>query len=460
MTSKYDGANVTADDAVVLGVLKVQSDKLGGLPKRLDVVDKVTDDAIVASEALLQRLHKHLPEQPLASARHQPHVIPIVQPWSEIVAEAETLRTGSVGIGDLLTPDEIASVDLHLAFLREDFDSLHRLDAIDWTIAGVAGTLAALVDTFLIKMPSSTGMLGGAPKKGGALSDYIREKLRNSMSADDVRELERCFPVPYDAAHSGGLTFPVSGLGPRTHRFQSFGHDPVLGFLFGTLDILSGSMTAIDSAGKLILQKTNDVAPGLSLFEALGRQLGHLKSDVGTRAGLPAPLMPLLQFLQVGSMGEKGRTIGEVVRLMYVQGYDFGHFLAMSVCPLIIESLVRLSYAAKRLTEGHDILDCVPFGLPGKPSPPKLNTMLFTAHLIATGVNAGRVCLSQNPLAVNYPEWIAFAKYSIVQLNWALVGKEAARLAHVQKTIDHRWSELNSTMEICWKTATTVESSG
>jgi hypothetical protein len=42
--------------------------------------------------------------------------------------------------------------------------------------------------------------------------------------------------VPYDVQ-------TMDGMFPRSHRFKSLGHDPVLGFVFGVLDILRGTVT-------------------------------------------------------------------------------------------------------------------------------------------------------------------------------------------------------------------------
>jgi hypothetical protein len=41
--------------------------------------------------------------------------------------------------------------------------------------------------------------------------------------------------------------------------------------------------------------------------------------------------------------------------------------------------------------------------------------MLFVAHMIATSVNAGRVAITRNPLAINDPEWVMFAKLGFRQ---------------------------------------------
>lgn len=42
--------------------------------------------------------------------------------------------------------------------------------------------------------------------------------------------------------------------------------------------------------------------------------------------------------------------------------------------------------------------------------------MLFIGHSAATAVNAGKVYFTKNPMAINYPQWVAFAKYSYKQL--------------------------------------------
>ena len=227
---------------------------------------------------------------------------------------------------------------------------MHRLDAVDWSICGVAGILAALVDIFLIQMPRHPGFLGNKPAEGGPLANWFKEKVNATLTPAQVRKLEFENWTPYDAATSSNLSQPVDGLGPRTHRFQSLGHDPILGWVFGVKDILVGTFTAIDKNGKWVVQAvdSNDAAvKTMDLFEAIGRQFGHLCSDVTTPAGLPAPLMPLLQMFQFGKFGRGEHTIGDVARIMYREGYDFRHFLAMSISPLLIEILVRLGYFAR-----------------------------------------------------------------------------------------------------------------
>ena len=68
--------------------------------------------------------------------------------------------------------------------------------------------------------------------------------------------------------------------------------------------------------------------------------------------------------------------------------------------------------------------------------------MLFIGHSAATAVNAGKVYFTQNPMAINYPQWIAFAKYSYKQLKWVLLEKPAARDAYVRGILNEQLAEI------------------
>ena len=75
-----------------------------------------------------------------------------------------------------------------------------------------------------------------------------------------------------------------------------------------------------------------------------------------------------------------------------------------------------------------------------------VNTMseTLTALRIASnqGVNAGKVYFTQNPMAINYPQWIAFAKYSYQQLKGVLIEKPSARDGYVRGIINEQLAEI------------------
>ena len=163
--------------------------------------------------------------------------------------------------------------------------------------------------------------------------------------------------------------------------------------------------------------------------------------------GLPAPLMSLFNLLQFGSIGEYEQTIAEIVQGMYYEGYDFIHFCSMSVSAMLIEVVVRVGHAIKRIKEGVSIKDAIPIST-NHEKMPKLGTMLFTAHSAATAINAGKVLFTENPMAINYLQWIAFVKYSYQQLKWGLITKPALRERHVLDVIDGELQEVYEAIDI------------
>jgi len=157
--------------------------------------------------------------------------------------------------------------------------------------------------------------------------------------------------------------------------------------------------------------------------------------------GLPAPMMALFNLMQFGSIGEEEQTIAEIVQGMYYEGYDFIHFCTLSIPVMIVEVVTRIGYSIKRIKEGHSVKESIPFST-NRDKNPKLATMLFIGHSAATAVNAGKVFFTKNPMAINYPQWIAFAKYSYQQLKWVLLEKPNARDAYVRGIIDEELNEV------------------
>lgn len=447
---------LSPDDQEKLKVLKFQAHNLQNTSQQVDELLTHQEERIKQVERLLDEYEIapiHL--QQVASAAMP--TATYIRSWAEIVADTKQNLADRALFPDILSLAEIAQIEQKLIILRGDFHSLHRLDALDWTICGVAGILAALLDIFLIQMPRHPGLLGGTAATGGPLSNWMRERINSTLSPKDIAQLEKANWVPFDAATSANLTTKIEGLGPAVHRFHSLGHDPILGFIVGVADILRGTFTAIDSSGRLILQPVAICDPAIltmNLFEAIGRVFGHLLSDVATPAGLPVPLMPLLQFFQFGEIGARGHTIGEVSRIMYRSHYDFRHFMAMSVSPLLIEFIVRLSYLAKRRYEGYSLTKALPFEISPDDHKPKLRTMLFVAHLLSTAANAGKVAIGQNPLLINYSQWVAFFRYAVPQLKWLFFDQATAQSDFVQQHLIDDWTALDSSLDATWRLVT------
>ena len=408
------------------------------------------EERIKASEQLLAELGYDLPT--MSSRRSDVTTSnALARPsWEDLCREAIEVVGTDVTIESLFTEEELRENALAVRQLNEEYNQIHRLDKFDIAIAAAAGLLAGAVDILLVGIPQKTpdGL------KAGPLSNYIRDAFDKKFPPDEMERLanSKVSKVPYDAQDNRNTTVNVEGLSAYYHRLLSLGHDPLLGFVFGVADILSGRMTTIDKAGKVVSQVMENYADRTEadVFAAIAKQIVHLKSDMTTSMGLPAPLMGLFNLLQFGSVGEYEQTIAEIVQGMYYEGYDFVHFCSMSVSSMLVEVVVRIGYAIKRIKEGVAIKNAIPLSTDHEKMP-KLGTMLFTAHSAATAINAGKVLFTENPMAINYPQWIAFAKYSYQQLKWGLITKPALRDRYVLDAIDGELQEVYEDIDLLFE---------
>ena len=135
--------------------------------------------------------------------------------------------------------------------------------------------------------------------------------------------------------------------------------------------------------------------------------------------GIPIPGWSYLQLLQFGSLGEKERTIAEVTRYMYLEGYDIRHFTSMSIVNAVIEILVRIYFfltQEMRHTKGVHLsasereYEEIKLNI-------KKHNMLAISYAIASFGNAVKIAAySGNPTAFNLPLWIGMIKEAIGQL--------------------------------------------
>ncbi len=141
--------------------------------------------------------------------------------------------------------------------------------------------------------------------------------------------------VPFDIV-AGSKKFQLGGLNKGlsgdSHRFRTLGHDPVLGYVFGTANIMTNTMTTFSGASYHIKYVQNaagvyvptiyahaDTAKVLSavwsrvrsedgvriLAESVVKEYLHLKSDK-TTDGLPLPFISSLSPDLAQSLAEHG----------------------------------------------------------------------------------------------------------------------------------------------------------
>lgn len=394
-----------------------------------------------AAEKILKSRGYDLPPRKDSVAPLNKRRVVVVRPWNEILEEADKFVVGECEIESIFTEEELQQNKEAIRLMNEEFNQIHHLDKVDVAIGALAGMVGAAVDILMVGIPEKTpeGL------KAGLLSNYIRDYFDRKFPEEEMQKLANSkeSKVPFDAQDNRHTTIRVEGLSAYYHRLLQLGHDPVLGFVFGVADILTGRMTTIDKTGKVVSQVMENYADRkeTEIFRALAKQIAHFKSDVTTSMGLPAPFMSMFNLLQFGNIGEYDQTIAEIVQGMYYEGYDFIHFCSMSVPAMLVEVIVRIGYAFKRINEGHTIKDSIPVSL-NREKHPKLATMLFLGHSAATAVNAGKVAFTENPMAINYAQWIAFTKYSYSQLKWVIIEKPAMKDAYVTGKIYEELKEV------------------
>ena len=354
---------------------------------------------------------------------------------NESPPETATVRGGiktrlgeRIVLADILTADDQVATDDRFKGYVEKFNARYALDGWDYAIAGGCGLFAAMLDLLCVKAP-------GVPTESwskivdGVFNRAVQEAFNHILTPDLSKELSRLNPIGgADSSTVAQLLGAPSGtLSPTNHRLRALSHDPVLGFLFGVLDMRRGTCTVVENGTFKIYQTTRAPVDG-GLFGLLGRLLGHLLSDVnaptpnGNRGmGLPAPFMGLFRMLDSLPTGES--SLGKQVEYMYVRGYDFRQFIVTSIPLLIMEVLMRAFYVVKQVKNtqcalGDALADTVPMRMN-----PRFRIMLAMAYGTVAAVNAGKVYITDNILNLNYAAWLGLSWNGFFALKWALLDR-------------------------------------
>lgn len=175
--------------------------------------------------------------------------------------------------------------------LDREFEEKTSLDKIDVAFLFLAAAIQCVRWYFL---PNNKYRLEA--KQGDKLMSKITPK-----SWQDIL----LAPVPYDAIQ-GGAQFDAV-LAGTTHRYRTLGHDPIMVWIFGPINILSDSLTKNDFTSyevrNMLITKlvpTPQIfskamqqirAEPITLPTAIARQALHFGSDYFTKQGLPLPFI-------------------------------------------------------------------------------------------------------------------------------------------------------------------------
>ncbi len=343
---------------------------------------------------------------------------------SIVYAEANATYD-KVSLDDILSVEDFKVAESKYNQHVIKFNKRYSLDAWDYAIATSCGLFAAMLDIFFVSAPSKPTTSFDA-KVNGTFNRWVQDAFNKAIPPDLSKTLSLGNTIgSADASTSNAFYEKVKGFTPYNHRLKALSHDPILGFIFGIVDMMNGTCTVVNEGKIQVLETIRGPMPDESMMRRIGRMFGHLLSDVnapsasGNRGmGLPAPFMGLLRMFDNIPFGDS--TFGKQIEYMYVNGYDFRQFIATSIPMMIMEVMLRVFYTVKQMKLydapfGESILDTMPLNLN-----PKFRIMLALAYGTSSAVNAGKVYVTQNILNANYASWMGFAWNSFHALKWAL----------------------------------------
>ncbi len=353
---------LSQNDKNNLKIFKHQQNQLHGLQDSTDATSADVEDAIARAEALMRRrlgqkrtstgntvgtrLTATPKQAPQATPSRAPQVAPKQAPqvaprhvsqaapksYAELLNEAETAlgKETEIAFEDILSPAEIASAFSRVNEIENQFAQVTGIiNKKDLSFLFIATALQTV--KWILFPPTDIANFGKsfdpnnrlkhndpsieeAHKK--SLKDYqTRHRNEDGSWSWDMRKdsdhpktwSEILFTtVPYDRI-KGAAAIDGLNLNGNNHRLKTLGHDPVLGWIFGTANILTDTITFTDLSSyrvnKIILNeqvplpqifiKTIDYAcyDWHCLAAALAAQGAHLASDVYTKRGLPVPVL-------------------------------------------------------------------------------------------------------------------------------------------------------------------------
>lgn len=292
------------------------------------------DTNIEASIALLHSLGKDQDISQLSTdiaskgKNRQLECRPILESWEEIVAQANLREPTEVILEDIMSESEIQSAFAELDVIEKQFSEktsiVNKTDLSFLAIATALQVVKSLVFPYVAenfdygnsfdpseRLNHNDKSIEKAHKEA---NDKFRDKrMKKHGTGQWINILYQT--VPYDIT-KGSKDLGIN-MGGKYHRMYTLGHDPILGWVFGTANILTDCITfnnfhtnrisridPITGTKKMVI--TPEVvllgrmfseccdavkADPLNLPAALFAQAQHLKSDEFTKLGLPVPIL-------------------------------------------------------------------------------------------------------------------------------------------------------------------------
>ena len=258
-------------------------------------------------------------------------LLPEIKTYEELVDRARECGYDTyVRAEDLLSAEELEEIEKNKDKIEEEFKRLTKLEKVDYGFIIAATALQLIRQVIQPKLDFKNLNKDNRGNDKTADNDADKNKIKqkideiknqifeNGIDLDEnkkwyyasVAEICDIAHVPYDAIKGTSMDgkFPI-GMNGNNHRFKTLGHDPWLGYLFGTCNILTNTMTTSTLTTYHVKNsKVVNNADTAKMFErsferfkeskptvaiALIKQFYHIKSDEKSKKGLSLPFLQL-----------------------------------------------------------------------------------------------------------------------------------------------------------------------
>ena len=332
--------NYTEDELDLLRVLKMQEQQLKELEadteedkNNLELLER--DAKILATRLGVDIQHAVDNDTPAQKEKLRSDDIP---EWSSLVNKSKEEVDYQPFIEDFLSQEEINYSLEEIKQIKKEFKKRTKLNKTDLAFLIIATTLQTLRWVIINKVLGDIGETIDGSKRLESDDKTIKDKVaeRNNKFQDKVWEKRKDSPNPHGESSKGyrswqqilwsSVPFDTSvnsrafgeNMGGAHHRSRTLGHDPILGWLFGTANIITDTITLSNWKSYRISRKnpqypSKNATPFFSerttlpiifyesydsikedklrLPAAVYAEFVHLESDKLTKLGLPVPIL-------------------------------------------------------------------------------------------------------------------------------------------------------------------------
>lgn len=395
--SKYE---FTDDEKELLKVAKLSQKKSESLKCEMESLQSSWEETNQMHEDYLGDLEKQLgidcsmqSKKTSAFVRESTRAVPL--DWDTLVEEANREIDYEVDFEDLLNQEDFENAYRHIKEIDAEFERKTGLRKKDFAFLAVAIALQCtrqyVMDPWIKKQRVSANANDEKGRKNKAEAGWYYVETDKILTNR----------VPFDVQHYGENASIQNFLKGGDHRLMTLGHDPVLGWIFGTANIMTSTVTRRDLQSAHVKcinneNKIHSMADTFKIFEsvfervsekgvdgklalgyAIAREAIHIKSDINTKRSLPLPgigaLSPELgkelakYGIDTASVGTEvtlscfiNMLISMIHRMCFDDTQDDEQFYEVRTRKIILYSNLIASTSniiASVLTEKYDMLD-------------------------------------------------------------------------------------------------------